>query len=226
MEAESTLARYEEAEQQVQAQLQQQAAQVQSFLEGAQQTLLEDMQSINWDQLREQNPGEWAAKREAFRQKAERLNEIHRNAAESFQKQQAEVREQMGRKMEERLAREQRQLIRAIPEWKDEAVAKAERSALIEYMSEVGYSHDEINAAYDHRAVVLAHKAMKYDQLKKNGDVAKHKVVKLAKKIVKPGQRQTEKQASANREQELVRAHRKNPKDMNAAAARIRMRMN
>ena len=216
-------------QQELQAQMQQRfeadRQQVATHLQAAEQALLSDMASINWEQLKQDNPGEWAAKSEEFRRKHGELQRIAQEAASGFSERQKAIAEQTQKQTEEMLQREQQQLLRAIPEWRDDTTAEAERSALVEYMRETGYTSDELNNVVDHRALVIARKAMLYDKYQKNGDVAKKKVVKLAKKIVKPGSRQTAREAQQDREQSLVKAHRANPKSVDAAAARISTRL-
>ena len=89
----------------------------------------------------------------------------------------------------------------------------------------MGYKPEEIDQVYDHRAIVIARKARMYDELVKNGDVAQKKVVKLQKRIVKPGARRTQAEAKADQSRGLLESHRKNPKDMNLAAARIQAKI-
>ena len=224
-QAQQTLDRYGQAEQQLNQALEANTQQFQSMMQAMQQTMLADMQNINWAELEKTNPGEWARQAEMFRQRQGRMQQIAAQAHQDFQQRQAQLKEQQGAMQDEHLQREQQRLLRAIPEWRDDKVATAERGRLVEYMRDSGFSADEMAAVSDHRALVLARKAMLYDQMQKNGDVAKKKVVKLAKKVVKPGARQTSREQQHDREQQLVSNHRKNPKSIDAAAARIRARI-
>lgn len=52
-----------------------------------------------------------------------------------------------------------------VPAWKDRRTMEREVPQLRGYLKQVGYSDEEINQAYDPRAVAAAYKAMKYDQL-------------------------------------------------------------
>ena len=52
-----------------------------------------------------------------------------------------------------------------IPAWKDPKAYERDRSAMRSFLGKAGYSDDEINQAYDPRAVALAWKAMRYDEL-------------------------------------------------------------
>lgn len=66
------------------------------------------------------------------------------------------------------LAQEHEHLVSAIPEWKDDEKARAEKKAIAQFAESVGYKPDELANLFDHRAVVLMRKAMLYDQLTKS----------------------------------------------------------
>lgn len=63
------------------------------------------------------------------------------------------------------LVRESQRLTDLIPEWQDDARARADKAAIASSLHTHGYSPQEINQLYDSRAVVLARKAMLYDRL-------------------------------------------------------------
>ena len=63
------------------------------------------------------------------------------------------------------LSAQAEQLIRAIPEWSDAEKAKAGKADVIKFLRSSGFSDEEINNARDHRAVLMARKAMLYDQM-------------------------------------------------------------
>lgn len=87
-----------------------------------------------------------------------------------------------------RLQSETDALLAAIPEWKDEAKANAGKAELTVFLQKLGYSQDEIASAQDHRAIVMARKAMLYDQMVSKQKVAADKVAKLPPKTVqRPG---------------------------------------
>ena len=52
-----------------------------------------------------------------------------------------------------------------IPEWSDEKVADSERKLIVEYGKGIGFTDQELEQAYDSRAVATMRKAMLYDQL-------------------------------------------------------------
>ena len=81
--------------------------------------------------------------------------------------------QQQAEQMKATLAQEQAALIQAVPEWKDEKKAKAEKALLIEFGQKVGYSEEELKSVFDHRAVITLRKAALYDQM-----VSKRKDIK------------------------------------------------
>lgn len=64
------------------------------------------------------------------------------------------------------IEREQAELLlKAIPDWSDAAKARAEKAEVAKFLKAAGYTDAEIQGVRDHRAVVMARKAMLYDQL-------------------------------------------------------------
>jgi hypothetical protein len=182
---------------------------------------LQPFQNINWPQLQVSNPTEYIKNMQALQQTQAQLAQMKQSASQNIaaQKQQWEAQQQTVRA--ERLAREQQALLKAIPEWRDPKVADAERLELSEFMLALGYTADEINNVDDHRALLVVRDAMRFRHAKTSGDVAAKKVVKLAKKLVKPGTRTTDPaQTQAAR---ATKAHRADPKNMGAAADRIKL---
>lgn len=78
------------------------------------------------------------------------------------------------------------QLLAKVPEWQDEAKAKAEVAQLKDYLAQQGYESmgEEFT---DHRAVILARKAMQYDALIARAKEAAKKVAAAPAKVERPG---------------------------------------
>ena len=138
---------------------------------GALQQQLESVgeQPVDWERLYAEDPIEWVRQRELARDKQEKMVAIQseqQRLSQLTQQQQAE-------QMKATLAQQQAALIEAVPEWKDEKKAKAEKALLIEFGQKVGYSEEELKNVFDHRAVVTLRKAALYDQM-----VSKRKDIK------------------------------------------------
>jgi hypothetical protein len=60
---------------------------------------------------------------------------------------------------------EQGKLLTALPEWNKPEVAKAERQKILDWGQKNGYSEQELLSIFDHRALLVARKAMLYDEM-------------------------------------------------------------
>jgi len=173
----------EQAIQAVQAERQQHQAQLAQLAQALGVQLNEQLQNTNWQQLLESDPTEYlrqrhlAETRQAALQQAQVRQQALMSQAQQEQAQQAHL----------RLQSEQQALLDKLPDWKDEAKSKAESAAVREYLASMGYQPQEIAGVADHRAVLMARKAMLYDQLQaKAADVTK-RVSALPPKTLKPG---------------------------------------
>lgn len=119
-------------------------------------------QEPDWDALYEQNPLEYVRQKDLFREKQEQL------AAAQFEQQRIsalQAQEEAAR-LSEQVKDARAKLHDAFPAWKDENKWKADRAKIREYGKKAGYSDAELDRAYDHRAVSLLYKAMRYDELR------------------------------------------------------------
>ena len=151
----------------------------------AEEALAADVESIDWDTLEKENPEVWAATRIKVQERAQALQQ--RKAQIMAQKQQADL------EYRQRIAAtEAQKLTEEIPEWKDQAVAEKEAKALGSYLIESGYHQQEVANVIDHRAMVIARKAMLYDKLMKERGEGKKKARKAVRgkpRVVKSGAR-------------------------------------
>lgn len=159
------------AEAEVQA-LRAERAQAHQLAQQAQQ-LIQSItpQEPNWQELYAKNPSEYAAQRELWRSWKEQQQQL---TARQQMAQQANQANQV-RELQKQLQVEQQRLMEAIPAWKDEAKATAEKQRILAWGQRQGYSADELGSIVDHRALVVARKAMLYDELVSRRDKAQSK---------------------------------------------------
>lgn len=138
----------------------------------------------DWDKLRQENPTEYAVQRADFQRAQEKLNEVHAEQQRVYQE-----RLQAWEKEQDRfLQAETEKLHEAIPEWKDENVAKAEKAKLVEYLTTTGgWTMDDVATVQDHRLMLALRKAMLYDEGQKKGREKIAGKVKPAGQTLKPG---------------------------------------
>lgn len=119
-----------------------------------------DIQSVNWEELRREDPGEYAALHAELGIRRQNLQvraaEIQ-NAGQSIQDQQAQA---FAQQQHAHLQAQERQLLNAIPTWRDQGVRSRESAQLRKYLHDQGYTDSEINSLSDWRSVKLVRDAM------------------------------------------------------------------
>jgi hypothetical protein len=120
-----------------------------------------EFQGIDWGKLAAEDPAEYVRKQHALTTRQGKLNAaLYRlNEARQAQAQNAQ------QSLQERLRQEQAALVEKMPEWKDAKKYAAESAELSDYLSQSGYAPEEVSGVTDHRAVILARKAMLYDRM-------------------------------------------------------------
>lgn len=168
------------------APLQQERAQLKQVLD----TFVPQMQALmqaeqpNWEHLLANDPHEYMRQRHVFEQRAVQLQQAQAAQAYLTQQQQTEAAQQAQVRIDE----EGRKLRDALPDWKDPAKAAEGAKAITEYLTKTsGFDASELNGINDHRLLVVADKARRYDELMKQQTQAAQKVGKLPAKVEKPG---------------------------------------
>lgn len=152
---------------------------MQARLEGA----LQEQQNTDWDALIQSDPVEYLRQKHLAET---RQAALHENLAEQ-QRLATQFEADRQRQQTEHLAQQQEALLAKLPEWKDEAKAKAEQSAIREYLLDQGYGAQEVASVGDARAVVMARKAMLYDRMLAKAQAAAKKVSTMPAKVERPG---------------------------------------
>ena len=148
-------------------------------LEGA----LEEQAKIDWDSLLASDPVEYL--------KQQSLAQKRQAALQQNLQQQEHVKSQFQAEQQKAFAQhiqdQQEQLLAKVPEWKDKAKAKADTAAIRDYLLEQGYDKQAVETVADAKAVILARKAMLYDQMIAKASAAAKKVSTLPTKVERPG---------------------------------------
>lgn len=160
------------------------------LLTALQQQLQQQQESpVDMERLYREDPIEWVRQTELARQRSEKLAASQAELQRLNTLQQQEVQ----RAMQARLKEEASLLVSAIPEWRDEKTAKAEKSALIEFGVKEGFTPDDLKGVVDHRVVKVLRKAMMFDQIMSKQQSIKPNVVAPKTKTVAPGNPQAAK---------------------------------
>lgn len=124
-------------------------------------TVLKPEKEPDWDELRRDDPAEYAAKRQDWKDLKEQRDAVE---AEQVRLKAARTKEETdayGKYLDEQEVK----LLDALPQWKkNPELAKKEAKVIRNYMLKNGFSEDELKSFADHRAVLLVRKAALYDK--------------------------------------------------------------
>lgn len=166
--------------------LTQQLSTAKTLADLAHQQLLAEFQGVDWNTLRLQNPGEWAALNQQFQQRAGAIQQQLAQVNQIAQGQAAEAQ----RNQVQALAVEQSKMFEAFPEWRDPQKFQAARQELTSYAKQTGFSDAELSSILDHRYMKVLHDASRYAALQAKSP-AVLKMVRAAPPMAGPGSRQT-----------------------------------
>jgi hypothetical protein len=142
-------------------QVKQERAQYSQLLPALAQQIQSAMPQPPSPSLIRDDPVAYLEQKEAYEQSLARLNA----AAQEAQRVKSMQTEEQQRQAAQMVASAREKLPELIPAWKDPKAYERDRPAMRSYLGKIGYSDEEIDQAYDPRAVALAWKAMRYDEL-------------------------------------------------------------
>jgi hypothetical protein len=119
----------------------------------------------NWDEVYRADPVGYARRRDEWRDKQDKI------AASQFELSRLQTlqQQQNAEQLAQVVAKGREKMLAMNPAWKDQTVFENDRQQLVQYLRTTGgYSAEEISQAYDPRAVVLADKARRWDELMAN----------------------------------------------------------
>lgn len=145
--------------------------------------VLEQQASIDWQALLESDPVEYLRQQNLFQQRQAAYQRTQQAQAQLMEIAQAEHVQMQSMT----LAQQQEVLLAKLPEWRDASKAKAEKAAISDYLREQGFEAAAIQNINDHRAVLMARKAMLYDQMVGKASAAAKRVSAAPQRVVTPG---------------------------------------
>ena len=178
---------FDGARQQMAQEYQQIQAERQQYIDSLQQIVdssapgLEQYASINWEQLKAEDPIAFITKKEEFRDSQDNIAQYQAQQEEVYQRQYQEYQKQA----HQTLQQEHGKMAQVLPDWKEPEKQKKIAKDIKEYALSVGYTPEEVGSLVDHRSLLVLIKAQKYDSLQ-NADV-KSKKLKNKPKVVRSG---------------------------------------
>lgn len=134
----------------------------------------------NWAELRQKDPVAAALQWQEREERKQKLAGLTREEQRIAEAEKAEHEEQA----EQVMIEQRNKLIEKLPAWRDEKVAGKDAAAIQATLRSVGYAESEMEI-YDHRAMLIAWKAAKYDEAVARQKGIKPKVAKVP--VVAPG---------------------------------------
>lgn len=188
-----------------------------ALVDSLEKATLSRFQNVQWEDLRQSDPDEWAAKRVELQQAEQQIQQVKNHVSQQIQQYNQRLAAEQQESMQALLAKEREALIKAWPEMGNDK-REAEEASLVNELKARGFSEQEISGATDHRLLLMARDAMRYRQSAEKADVAKKKVIKIGKKVVKPGSAASKEQANQDRFASLREKARKTGSTQDAAA--------
>lgn len=163
-----------------------------SILESAQaQTQPVQQDQAYWDNLKDTDPMTYFTERDALRE-SQMENQLR---GQQLQQLKAQESSEMQQQHEQYLSSQRVELKSLVPEWDDVKVADTEKKLVLEWASTQGrFTKEELDNAYDARAVAVMRKAMLYDKIQEK------------RKGLKPIQRQSMRAGSQSEEPSKMKA--------------------
>ena len=172
---------------QIQAERQQYVDSLQQVIEGSAANL-EKYQSIDWEQLKVEDPLQWSISRQEFADAQNKIQATKAEQGQAIQRAQAEFQQQH----QVTLHQEHDKMVEAMPEWAEPEKQQEIATGIRNYATAQGFQKEELDSLSDHRSLLVLHKAMLHDQLQK-ADV-KGKKLKGKPRVIRSGRGAEKKQ--------------------------------
>lgn len=164
--------------------------------------------------LRQDDPAEYAARKEEIRDRERRFNEIVNDAVKTAKQAQGTVSEDTQRYYANYLQQEAQKVRDEVKDWE-----KVEKD-VVSYAKSTGWQDQEIGMIADSRIQIMMYKAMMFDKGKES---VKQKLSKPIPRITKPGTTQSKSQISLDA-QKKARLQLKKSGNLNDAVAVLKSR--
>lgn len=170
-------------------------------------TLMPEIQSIDWNKLAAESPSEWAQKYQYVQGVNARLAQIQSERQKLAEQRDGEQRETLQKQAKEAVEILQKD----IPGWSNDLYSNILKSGV-----EHGFKAEEVNAITDPRAIKVLWKAMQYDALQKAKPQVEKKVEKVPK-VAKPGTAEKPDQNADKWKQGMAQLQKSGGRDMRVA---------
>lgn len=177
-----------------------------------------ELGAIDWQKLKEEDPGQWSAKKVEMDQRKRQLDDLTRQTLEDINQAEQETAKQRAQLLQTKLANEQKAMHDGFKALNVKVDAELEKG-IVDYMGKV-FSQEEIAQMAPtmplDRLSILAYKAMQFDKGRAKVETKK---VKKVPKVLKPGAKVSPSKLKAQQDKELKQRHHKEGTMDSAVAA-------
>jgi len=142
---------FEEQTEQNNSQLQERLTQAQGLVDNLNNQLMAEFQSVNWDDLRANDPGEYSARLNDFQARQMQINQTQELTAQESNRIAQEQQAKQAEQYKEFVTKETQLRNEAIPAWQDSNIANAEQAEHSSFLAARGLSQQEISSERDQR---------------------------------------------------------------------------
>jgi len=207
----------EEARQAIETAQRQYAEQLGMFQQAIVRNFVPELQNVNWQQLKTENPNEYIR----LSERAQFLQQTFKALQEEQDKLKAEQEKTLSEKRAKSLEEAQAKVKELLPDW-GEGLQKAIFNAGVENF---GFSPEEMSSVSDPRVVHLFHHAMEYLKVKNQKPLVEKRIAE-APRMLKPGAKPNPGDQARNAESKIrERLHKSGGKDLDAIAALVQRKI-
>ena len=181
-------------------------------------------QGVDFNALKAQDPGRWAAMQQEIQQRQQYINNIKGQLGNTIRSQQEEFNQKSEEQKKARVLEGAEKLIDAIPTWSDPDTATKEIQALVPIAIAAGYTEEEFIGAEDYRLILLVREASKAKKEQETTSIVK-KRLKSIPKITKPGSKKVNSKSKEDRERSHLTNNLKRTGSTADAAAALLSRL-
>jgi len=172
---------------QIQAERQHYVSSLQQVIENS-TAGLNQFQSIDWENLKVEDPLEYTIKKEELREQQDKIRVLRQQQTDASTRAQADNQQQQS----EALHSEHAKMIEALPDWGDAQKQQEVANKIRTYAMKQGFQKQELDSLIDSRSLLVLRKAMLFDDLQ-NSDV-KSKKLKNKPRVIRSGKGAEKKQ--------------------------------
>ncbi|RKZ07751.1 hypothetical protein DRQ25_10795 [Candidatus Fermentibacteria bacterium] len=144
-----------------------------------QSELLREFQSTNWDELRQTDPAEYAARQQDQSVRYNQLQQIQQQVQQQYGQADQQQQQQNNTNMQAELANQRQVMMDNNPTWHDQAVMKTEVAEIRTFLADTyGLSEADISVISDAKAIHIIQDAMAF---RKGAPVAKQRIAAVPK---------------------------------------------